>query len=184
MCNFVPATAHADDVVPLRAKPSAGTMKSECGSRVYTGRAIKVVNVTKNTDMEQGWINLQYCAKSRLWPPLILPWIFSTVSALQPLERHTTCLVSWPKIIPIAATLRRNQLNVATVYQIIFQQKTTQSLNSIQMAKTATVIILSIDKPTTFQNIINLKTVFKDLAQQCMTTCSSQMVKKIISQNI
>ena len=42
------------------------------------------------------------------------------------------------------------------------------------------VIILSINKPIIFQNIINFKTVFNDLAQQCVTTCSSQIVKKII----
>ena len=37
------------------------------------------------------------------------------------------------------------------------------------MAKTATAIIPSIDKPIIFQNVINFKTVIKDLAQQCMT---------------
>ena len=81
MCNFVLVTAHADGLVPLRTRPSAGAMKSECGPRVYTGRAVKVVNTIQNTGMEMGWINLQYCAKSRLWPPLIMSWVFSTVSA-------------------------------------------------------------------------------------------------------
>ena len=81
MCNLVLATVHADGLVPLRAKPSAGAMESECGSRVDTGARLKSSKNTQNTGMGLGWINLQYCAKSRLWPPLILPWVFSTVSA-------------------------------------------------------------------------------------------------------
>ena len=48
------------------------------------------------------------------------------------------------------------------------------------MAKTAMVFILSINEPIIFQNIINLKTVFIEFAQQCMTISLSQMVKKII----
>ena len=100
MCNYVLATAHADGLVLLRARPSAGAMKSECRSRVYTDRAVKVVDIKQITGMELGGIILQYCARSRLWPPLILPWVFSTVSALQPLERHTTCLVSLPQNNP------------------------------------------------------------------------------------
>ena len=54
------------------------------------------------------------------------------------------------------------------------------SLNSTKTAKTATMIILDINKPIIFQNSINFKTVFKHFAQQCMTTYSSQMVEKII----
>ena len=75
-CVTVLATAHATGLVPLRAKPSAGAMKSECGSRVYTDRVVEVVNISQNTGMDLGWINLQCCAKSRLWPPLILSWVF------------------------------------------------------------------------------------------------------------
>ena len=89
MCNFVLATEHADGLVPLRARPSAGAMKSECGYRVYTGRAVKVVNITQNTGMELGWINLQYCARSRLWPPLILPWVFSQLYQRYNLTRNS-----------------------------------------------------------------------------------------------
>ena len=54
MSNCVLATAHADGLVPLRAMPSAGAMKSECGSHVYTGRVVNMVNMIQNTGMELG----------------------------------------------------------------------------------------------------------------------------------
>ena len=53
-CVTVLATAHAAGLVPLRAKPSAGAMKSECGSRVYTDRVVEVVNISQNTGMDLG----------------------------------------------------------------------------------------------------------------------------------
>ena len=57
MCNFVLATAHAYGMVPLSDRQTAGVLKSESGSRVYTGRVIKMVNIIPNTGMEMGWIN-------------------------------------------------------------------------------------------------------------------------------